>query len=141
MKITKSQLKQIIKEELTYVLEDQRGYRTIGVAPHEEDEDDDEEAELAKVFEVGGPWGPERYDPGDPSNTPEAIAKDEATTAMVSGLKLHLSNRGDLTPEAIAHIVLDVEEAIVTGLEGVHIPAPEVSTDVRGKIDAEDLGV
>jgi len=98
MKLTKQQLKQIIKEE------------------------------LKDIKEVGGPWGPERYNPEDPSNTPEAIAKDEATTAMVNGLRAHLKNRGDLTPEALQHVILDVEEALVAGLEGVHIPAPEAPT-------------
>ena len=112
MKITKQQLKQIIKEELEVVLTDPEAKELFG----------------DHVFEAGGPWGPERYDPEDPSNTPEAIAKDEATTAMMDGLRAHLKSRGDLTPEAIGHIVLDVEEAIVAGLEGVRIPVPEVST-------------
>ena len=109
MKLTKQLLKQTIKEE------------------------------LKDIKEVGGPWGPERYNPEDPSNTPEAIAKDEATTAMVNGLRAHLKNRGDLTPEALQHVVLDVEEALVAGLEGIHIPAPEVSTDAESDDDSDRL--
>ena len=124
MKITKQQLKQIIKEELEVVLTDPEAKELFG----------------DHVFEAGGPWGPERYDPEDPSNTPEAIAKDEATTAMMDGLRAHLRDRGDLTPEAIGRAVLDVEEAIVAGLEGVHIPAPEVSTGAESDDPGFELG-
>jgi len=133
MKITKQQLKQIIKEELEVVLTDPEAKELFG----------------DHVFE-GGPGGhylgsgnPRvgRYDPEDPSNTPEAIAKDEATTAMMDGLRAHLRGRGDLAPEAIGHIVLDIEEAIVAGLEGVHIPAPEVSADTESGDPGFELGL
>jgi len=132
MKITKSQLKQIIKEELEVVLTDPEAKEFFGNHVFEGGEGD-------HYLGSGNPRVG-RYDPEDPSNTPEAIAKDEATTAMMDGLRAHLKSRGDLTPEAIGHIVLDVEEAIVAGLEGVHIPAPEVSTGAESDGPGFELG-
>jgi len=125
-KLDRNILVQLIKEELEVILTDPEAKEFFG----------------DNVFEGGdgghylGSGNPRagRYDPEDSSNTPEAIAKDEATTAMMNGLKAHLRSRSDLTPEAVEHIFLDVEEALVAGLEGVHIPAP-----LHMPVDNEEL--
>jgi len=84
MKLTKQQLKQIIKEELKI------------------------------IKETGGSWGPERYDPNEPSNTPDAIAKDEFTSELMDEVMVMIKEK--ISDERQWHDVYGKIEWKVVGL-------------------------